>query len=183
MDALSNHLIHRLDRPLAWVQTFGIVGVIVGTMIVVDEGNLLYLPVGWVLGFVIGGLFGLVPGLVIWLIFRCIGGLDTPVARPDVWAMNLKCLQCGWQTSPDGPYPRRYLFAVPETCPECGGEVAPIVPGCPRCQTPKLKGESIARDVLAQVRVPRSLRGFLRGDLRCSNCRCDYDRWGREVLT
>src|SRR4051812_49702697 len=100
MDPLTNYLVHRLDQPRAWMFTFGGAGVIAGTMIVLGEGKPLYLPVGWIVGFVTGGLFGLVPGSVIWLICRSVGGLDGPIARPDLWGMNLKCLQCGRHTSP-----------------------------------------------------------------------------------
>lgn len=183
MFRLKHYLAERLDRPWAWMLVFGVAGMIVGTMIVLDDYPVSHLPVGWLVGFLGGAMVGLVLGLLVCLVCWAIGGLDREVSRPDRWNVNRRCHSCGWRSRPDDPVRRRDGLALywRETCPECGEPAEMVIPNCPRCDETKLKGESILRDVAAQFRRPRTLEQALWGSHRCSECGCDYDRWGRAM--
>ena len=127
--------------------------------------------------------FGGLIGSAIWLCLHRIGGADRLVRRPDLWGIPFRCTGCGWHTSPEGPWRLRDSLHWPECCPECSAPLLFQPPSCPRCTTPTMRGETTAQRMASLVRVPRSFRAGLWGDVTCRECGCDYDKWGRERFT
>lgn len=96
--------------------------------------------------------------------------LAESVRRPDVWALALQCLSCGWRTYPEGPYPRKYCLRLPTNCPRCDKQLFRLVSRCPYCEHPT-----------PQFLWSKSWRRWLCGESMCRRCGCEFDRWGRVV--
>lgn len=160
-----------LDRPWVWAKTFAAMGFFGGLYKGFVERDLGVAIVGALLAPVFGGIVGLMFGTAIWAVRgagRRIGVPNIAVPRPDIWSPSLQCHDCGWHTSPDGPWPLKYLSMPPARCPDCGAGLSLFVPPCPRCG-------------LIDPDIARWPRRFWTnwGRITCVECRTRFDRWGR----
>jgi hypothetical protein len=173
----------RIDRPHLWVIVLGVLGAsggaIAGVRHQIPDGPL----VGGCMIGTVCAMAGLVIGSGVWLVCRLAGGLDKPVCRPDIWAFALRCPECGWRTTPEGPWSRRDCLSAPVSCPACSRSLVGSIPDCPRCKHKTVSAESTYRDILAVALLHwRDRRQFLYGRIDCKRCGCPFDRWGREIV-
>ena len=180
-DPAGDYLIERIDRPLAWVLVFGLALTVAGIVIGYQERTLVGALIGVPIGFACGAAIGAVFGGIAWVVCRLVGGLDRLVKRPDLFGINLHCARCDYGITPEGPWRVRDCMKWPERCPECDGRLVMRVPDCPACGRKVFSRKSIARDMLALVRVPKTLDQALWGHFTCRGCDSIYDKWGRLV--
>lgn len=168
---LAGYLGRRLDRPLAWLSVFAIGAAVAGFAAGFKQEGVSGALLGATVGCVVGGMVGIAFGIPVWFISRLLGGLDRSVARPDRWGIPLVCDRCGWRTSPEGPWRLRDCLSPPTSCPACEQRLRSLVPHCPACNAASA----------GPVRRPRSVRQALRDGCACSQCGCEYDKWGRQA--
>lgn len=171
----------RIDSPSAWAKAFGIALAFAGAVATGREYGLREVLLATCVLGASGAGFGWIWGSVLRWIFGLFGGLERPVKRPELWGNPLRCSSCDWRSTPEGPWSWRDCIQPPSTCPNCGSELVPVVPDCPRCGTCAVAPGSLARGVISQVRWPASLQAGLWGHFTCNSCRCCYDKWGRLV--
>lgn len=68
--AAAEYLISRIQKPLAWIQTFGAVGLTAGAVCGFLQGGLEGAVVGGFVGGTVGAGVGMIPGLIVWLAYR-----------------------------------------------------------------------------------------------------------------